>query len=147
MDPEWDPHDPSFSAQEDVLFTTGGLLRERLEEFRVQFVAGIHMNPCKSLQECGDRSLENFLTTHIIVSGIGGEASTRMQPIEPTGIASKWGFGLESERLSLECTTQRGMEHCLKAPLSFSLQCETCLFQSNPPLSCNISGVCGLHPG
>ena len=34
VDPEWDPHDPSFSAQEDALLTTGGLLRERPEKFR-----------------------------------------------------------------------------------------------------------------
>ena len=34
VDPEWDPHCPSFLAQEDVLLKTGGLLRERSEEFR-----------------------------------------------------------------------------------------------------------------
>ena len=27
VDPEWDPHDTSFSDQEDALLTTGGLLR------------------------------------------------------------------------------------------------------------------------
>ena len=31
VDPEWDPHYPSFSDQEDALLTTGGLLRERPE--------------------------------------------------------------------------------------------------------------------
>ena len=28
VEPEWDPHDPYFSAQEDALLTKGGLLRE-----------------------------------------------------------------------------------------------------------------------
>ena len=51
VDPEWDTHDPSFLDQEDVLLTIGGLLRERPEEFRGRFVAEIHSNPCKSLQE------------------------------------------------------------------------------------------------
>ena len=50
VDPEWDPHDPSFSYQKDALLATGGLLRERPEEFRGRFVAGMHSNPCKSLQ-------------------------------------------------------------------------------------------------
>ena len=56
-----DPHDPSFSAQEDELLKTGGLLRERPEEFRGRIVTGMHMNPCKSSQECGDRNLEHVL--------------------------------------------------------------------------------------
>ena len=50
VDPEWDPRDPSFLAQEDVLLKTGGFLRERPEEFRGRFLAGMHSNPCKSLQ-------------------------------------------------------------------------------------------------
>ena len=60
MEPEWDPRDPSFSAQEDALLTTGGLLSERTEEFRGRFVAGMHTNPCKALQKCGNGNLENF---------------------------------------------------------------------------------------
>ena len=68
VDPEWDPHDPSFSAQEDALLTTGGLLRERPEGFRGRFVAGLHSNPCKSLQECGDGNLQHVLAAHIIAS-------------------------------------------------------------------------------
>ena len=80
MDPEWDPQDYSFSAQEDALLTTGGLLRERPEEFRGRFMAGMHYNPCKFIQECGNGNLENFLTAHIIVSGAGGQASTQMHP-------------------------------------------------------------------
>ena len=59
MEPEWDPHDPSFLAQEYALLKTGGLLRERPEEFRASFLAGMHSNPCKFLQECGDINLEN----------------------------------------------------------------------------------------
>ena len=75
VDPEWYPHDPSFSAQEYALLTTGGLLREIPEEFRGRFVAGMHRNPCKYLQEYGNGNLEHVLTAHIIVSSIGGEAS------------------------------------------------------------------------
>ena len=97
VDPEWDPHDPSFSDQEDALLTT----------VRGRFVAGMHLNPCKSLQECGNGNLENFLTAHIIVSSVGGQASTWMQPTEPTYLAEKWGIGLEAARCTLECTTKR----------------------------------------
>ena len=86
--------------------TTGGLLRERPEEFRGKFVAGVYLNPCKSLQECGNG---NVLTAHIIVSSVGGQASTRMQPTEPTDLGAKWGVGLETARRTLECTTQRGI--------------------------------------
>ena len=74
VNPEWNPHDPSFLANEDVLLKTGGLLRERPEEFREMFLAGMHTNPCKSLQEYGDRNLEHILTAHIIVSSVGGQA-------------------------------------------------------------------------
>ena len=109
LDPEWDPHDPSFSAQDDALLTAGGLLREIPEEFRGQFVAGMHTNPCKSLQEYEDGNLENVLTAHIIVSSVGGQASTRMQPTDPTDIAANWGIGLEAARCTLECKTQRGL--------------------------------------
>ena len=34
VDPEWDPRDIYFSSQEDAHLTTGGLLRDRPEEFR-----------------------------------------------------------------------------------------------------------------
>ena len=54
VDPEWDTHDPIFSAQEDAFLTTGGFLRERLKDFRGNFMAGINSNPYKSHQECGD---------------------------------------------------------------------------------------------
>ena len=52
--------------------------------------------------------MENVLTANIIVSSVGGQASTRMQPTEPTDIAAKWGIGLEPVRPTLDCTTQRG---------------------------------------
>ena len=94
VDPEWDLHNPSFSAEEYALLTTGGLLRDRPEEFRGQFVAGMHTNPCKYLKECREGNLENVLTDHIIVSSVGGKASTWMQPTDPTDIAAKWGVGL-----------------------------------------------------
>ena len=42
VDPEWDPHDPYFLAQEYALLTTYELLKERPEEFRRRFVAGMH---------------------------------------------------------------------------------------------------------
>ena len=45
--------------------------------------------------------MENVLTANIIVSGVGGQASTGMQPTEPTDIAAKWGIGLEVARLTL----------------------------------------------
>ena len=69
-----------FSAEEDALLTTGGLLRERPEEFRGGFMAGMHSNTYKSLQKYGDGNLENVLTAHIIVFSVGGQSSTRMQP-------------------------------------------------------------------
>ena len=75
VEPEWDPHDPTFSAQEDALLTTGGLLRERPEGSRGQFVAGLHLNLCKSLQEFGDGNLQHVLAANIIVSSVGGQAS------------------------------------------------------------------------
>ena len=70
-------------------------MRERPEEFRGQFVAGMHMNPFASLQECGDGNLENFLTAHIVVFNVGEQDSTRMQPTYPTDHSEKWGIGLE----------------------------------------------------
>ena len=106
MDPEWDPHYPSFSDQEDVLLTTCGLLREIPEEFRGTFVAGMYLNPSKSLQHCGNGNLENVLTAHIIVSSVGGQASTRMQPTEPTYLAAKWRIELEAACCTLECINQ-----------------------------------------
>ena len=72
-------------------------------------MADMHLNPCKSLQECGNGNLENVLTAHIISSSIGGQALTRMQPTEPNYFAEKWGVGLEAARRTLECTTQRGL--------------------------------------
>ena len=74
LDPKWNPLYPSFSDQEDALLKTSGLLRERPGKFRGRFVAGMHTNPCKSLQECGDGKLEHVLTDHIIVSSVGGQA-------------------------------------------------------------------------
>ena len=74
VEPEWDTHDPSFSDQKDELLTTGGLLRESPEEFRGLFVAGMHTNTCKSIQEYGEGNLEHVLTAHIIVSSVGGQA-------------------------------------------------------------------------
>ena len=74
VDPEWDPRDPSFLDQEYALLTTGGLLRERPEKFRGRFLAGMHYNPCKSLQECRNGNLENILTAHIIMSSFGWQA-------------------------------------------------------------------------
>ena len=73
--PELDPHYPSFLDQEDALLTTGRLLRERPEEFRVRFVAGMNLNPCKSLHEHRDENLENILTAHIIFPSVGGQSS------------------------------------------------------------------------
>ena len=35
--------------------------------------------------------MENVLNYHIIVLSVGGKASTRMQPTDPTGIASEVG--------------------------------------------------------
>ena len=51
--------------------------------------------------------MENVFTDYIIFSSVGVQASTRMQPIEPTYLATKWGVGLEAARHTLECTTQR----------------------------------------
>ena len=76
-------------------------------------MAGIHSNPSKSLQECGDGNLKNVLTAHIIVSNVGGQALTWMQPTEPTDLAAMWGIGLEAACLTLECTTQRGLRTVL----------------------------------
>ena len=44
-----------------------------------------------------------------------------------------------------QLVAQRGKEHYLKSPLSYTLQYSICRFQSKPPLLCNISWVCGLH--
>ena len=80
VDPEWDPHDTSFSDQEDTLLTTGGLLRDRPEEFRGDFVAGMHSNTCKYLQEWGNVNLENVLTGHIIFPVLGYKTQPRCNP-------------------------------------------------------------------
>ena len=93
VEPEWDPHDPYFLAQEYVLLPTSGLLSERPEELRGRFVAGMHENPCKYLQKCGEGNLENVLTDHIIVFSVGGQASNQMKPIDPTDIVAKRGIG------------------------------------------------------
>ena len=122
MDPEWDLHDPYFSAQEDALLTTGRLLRESPEQFRGRFLAGRHMNPCESLQKCGDENLEHFLTAHIIVSSVGGHASTQMQPIDPTDLTAKWGIRLEAACRRLECTTQKRLCTVLHPSLSRRLR-------------------------
>ena len=105
VDPEWDTRDHYFSYQEDSIFTTGGLLREIPEEFRRQFVAEMHSNTCKSLQELCNGNLENVLTAHIIFFSVGVQASTQMKPTEPTDLAEKWGVVLEASRRTLECTT------------------------------------------
>ena len=76
------------------------------------------MNPCKALQECGDGNLEHVLTAHIIVSSVGGKASTRMQPTDPTDFAAKWEIGLEAARRALQCTTLRGLRTVLHPSLS-----------------------------
>ena len=81
-------------------------------------MAGMHTNPCKSLQECGDENLEHGLTAHIIVFIVGGQASTRMQPTENTDLESKWGIGLEAASSTLECKTQRGLRTVLHPSLS-----------------------------
>ena len=65
-------------------------------------MAGLHLNPCKSLQECGDGNLQHVLAANIIVSSVGGQASTRMQPTDPTDLAAKWGIGLEAARHTLQ---------------------------------------------
>ena len=122
MEPEWDPHDPYFLAQEYALLPTSGLLSERPEEFRGRFVAGIHLNPYKSLQECGNGNLENVLTAHIIVSSVEGQASNRMQPIETNDLEAEWGIVLEAAHNTLECTTQRGLWTVLHPSLSRRFQ-------------------------
>ena len=62
--------------------------------------------------------MENVLTAHIIVYSVGGEASSRMQPTEPTDLAAKWGIGLGAAHQTLECTTQRGLQRVLHPYLS-----------------------------
>ena len=81
-------------------------------------MAGMHSNPCKSLQESKNRNLKNVLTAHIIVSSVGGQAPTRMQPTQPTAIAAKWGIGLEMARRTLEFITQRALWTVLHSSLS-----------------------------
>ena len=97
-------------------------MRERPEEFRGQFVAGMHLNPCKSLQECGNGNLENVLIAHIIVSSVVVQASTYMETTEPTDPAAKWGIGLEAAHCTLECTTLRGIRTVLHPSLSRRFQ-------------------------
>ena len=64
------------------------------------------------------RKIGEYLTDHIIVSIVGGQASTRMQHTEPTDLAAKWGIGLGVARLTLECKTQRGLRTVLHPSLS-----------------------------
>ena len=52
-------------------------------------MAEIHLNPCKSLQESRNGNLDNVLTAPIIVSSVGVQDSTRMQPTEPNDLAAK----------------------------------------------------------
>ena len=54
-------------------------------------MAGMHINLCKSLQECGEINLEHVLTAHSIVSSVGGQASTWIKPTDPTNIEAVWG--------------------------------------------------------
>ena len=70
-------------------------------------MVGTHTNTCNYLQECGKENLDNVLTAHIIVSSVGGQASNRMQPTDPTDTSAKWGIGLEAAHCTLECTTKR----------------------------------------
>ena len=119
VEPEWDPHDPSFLDQEDALLTTGGFLRERPEEFRGWVVEGMHANPCKSLQECGDGNLEHVLTAHIILSSVWVQASTRMQPKYPTDLAEKWGGWIVS--VTLHIGVKNSEETSYSAPYLFEL--------------------------
>ena len=79
VDPEWDPQDLSFLVKEVALFTTGGFLREITEEFMGRFVAGMHLSPCKSLQECRDGNLKNILAAHIF-SVLGGKPQPGCNP-------------------------------------------------------------------
>ena len=78
----------------------------------------MHMNPFNSLRECREGNLENVLTAHIIVSSVGGQASNRVQPTEPTNLAAKWRIGLEAACRALECTTQKGLWTVLHPSLS-----------------------------
>ena len=81
-----------FSDQEDALLTTGGLLREIPEEFRRQFVAEMHSNLCKYLQECGDKNLENVLTAHIIFPVLGDKPQPRCNPHNPLILQQSGGL-------------------------------------------------------
>ena len=96
-------------------------------------MSGMHTNTCKSLQECGDGNLENVLTAHIIVSSVGRKDSTRMQPTEPTDLASKWGIVLEAARFTLECTTNRGLRTVLHPSLSRHFQTNDCQLRNRRP--------------
>ena len=81
-------------------------------------MAGMHLNPFKYLQECGDGNLDNFLTARIIVSSVGGQASTWMKLAEPIDFAAKWGIGLEVARCTLKCKNHRGLRTVLHPSLS-----------------------------
>ena len=81
-------------------------------------MAGIYLNPCDYLQYCRNGNLDNVFTAHIIVSSVGVQASTRMQPTEPTYLAEKLGVVLEAAHSTLECTTHRGLWTVLHTTLS-----------------------------
>ena len=81
-------------------------------------MAEMHSNPCKSLQKYRDGNLENVLTALIIISSVGGQASTCMQHTELTDIAAKWGIGLEAAHCTLDCTDERGLWTVLHTSLS-----------------------------
>ena len=85
-------------------------------------MAGMHKHTCKSLQEYRDENLEHFLTADIIVSSVGGQALTQIQPTYPTDIADKWEIVLEVASCTLECTTQRGLWTLLHLSLIRRLQ-------------------------
>ena len=76
-------------------------------------MVGMHSNPCKSLQECRDGNWDNVLTPHIIVSSVGGQASTWMKLAEPIDFAAKWGIGLEVARCTLKCKNHRRLRTVL----------------------------------
>ena len=65
----------------------------------------------------GQKFGECFNCSHYF-SSVGGQASTLMQPTEPTDIAAKWGIGLEVARCTLDCTTHRGLRTVIHPSLS-----------------------------